>query len=371
VHLLNWAALSLAAFFLPFNVVVALPASQSTSQIIRTLPNDPTLPYNEDSAPIHRANFLEQFFGGGQQPRPQYAPGGGQIRRDLPPPPPPSQRQVSNPVAINGPEAPTEPAIIFSHESMKDPNDWKVKYFDVVVVINKSRTGQNIFVYSKADGEMPSLVMNKVRVSTGRETPELSNIDREAAGLEPAEIAPKTSYFSNTPTGYFTPTRFSIDHVSKDWELANMDHAVFFHPRGIATHGAPSGTEAKLGRPVSGGCVRLKSEDAYHLFWLIRGTGGPVTAAELAGGNFERSAPGPSFANELRAQLANGFSTYERKPNIPVFDRTGKVTFAVDRNGQVLVDSEGQPIPSMREAEARTLIVVENRELLRTSKPRR
>src|SRR5690606_29907508 len=37
----------------------------------------------------------------------------------------------------------------FNDEDLSNPNDWKTKYFDVVVVINKSSTGQFARVYRK------------------------------------------------------------------------------------------------------------------------------------------------------------------------------------------------------------------------------
>ncbi len=281
---------------------------------------------------IHKANFFEDLFGGAEPPPRPAAP------------------------AIRMPRAPKEPVVVFDHASMADPDDWKVKYFDVVIVINKAKSGQTIHVYQKIDDAMPVLVKNGAKVSTGREIPELSNEDRYAAGMAESDHAPKSSYFSNTPTGYWTPIRLSIDHVSGDWEDAAMDHAVFFHPRGIATHRAPVGTEDKLGRRASGACIRMNRADARDLFWLVRRTGGPVTPGEMAGGNFERTAPGPSFAKELAAQRAQGFNTYDVTPEIPDFDRSGNIKMEADG-----------VTPVMRPSLSRTLVVVESRE---TARPR-
>lgn len=388
---LNRAALSVIAAILPLNAMAVLPSGQPVSQTIQMLQADPLLVHTLDISAdeknelmdqvirssqkqntgnnplIHRANFFERFFGGSPQPTPQYGPRGqNPIESQAPAP-----RPAPDARAIKMPQAPTEPAVIFDHESMKDPNDWKVKYFDVVVVINKARSGQTLEAYSRIDGGMPTLVIKKAKISTGREKPELSNEDRAAAGMPWSDHAPRSSYFSNTPTGYFTPIRFSIDHVSQDWEDAAMDHAVFFHPRGIATHRTPFGTEGELGQRASGACIRMFRSEARELFWLIRRTGGPVTDGELAGGNFERSEPGPSFERELKTRVEKGFNTYSENPSIPVFDRNGKITYALGEDGRPLLDTEGHPIPVMRSALARTLIVVENRELARSTTSRR
>jgi|GEM_PF-5666748 len=376
------ALLCLATTALPLNAVALMPinakltqtvhAKKPVSQTLRMLQEDPLLiqsldlsddekrelmleviraseneadhadPQNEGL--IHKANFLEDLFGGfrPQQQQRQYAPN------------PSAPVEIPSP-RISMPRSPEEPAIVFDHESMQDPNDWKVRFFDVVVVINKAVNGQNAYVYQKPDsGGLPVLIMSGAKVSTGRETPELSNEDRVASGRSWSDHAPKTSYFSNTPTGYWTPIRFSIDHVSGDWEDAAMDHAVFFNPRGIATHRAPVGTEGQLGQRASGACVRMSRNNARELFWIIRRTGGPVTAGELAGGGFPRSSPGPSFAREYSARQASpqGFTTYDASPDIPVFDR----------NGNVKLTEDGQNV-LMRKGLARTLIVVENRPL--------
>lgn len=320
----------------------------------------------ESGALIQKANFLDDLFGGGQRapapmPAPQYAP-----RPSAPVP----QSQAIPQRSVKLPSAPSEPAIVFDHDSMKDLNDWKVKYFDVVVVINKAVNGQTAYVYQKNAQGVPELVMS-TKVSTGREGRELSNEDRLALGMNRSGHAPTSSYFSNTPTGYWTPIKFSIDHVSGDWEDAAMDHAVFFNSRGIATHRAPVGTEAQLGHRASGACVRMSRSDARELFWIIRRTGGPVTSAELAGGNFERSSPGPSFKKEYENRLASGFNTYDQLPDIPVFERNGSVKTAVDVEGKPVLTADGQTVPAMRKGLARTLIVVENRPLAGTNPARR
>jgi len=396
---LNKALLCFTAFLMPLNAmaIIVAPLAQrppsAPSQTMQLLAEDPLLIHQLDISEeekeellqqlisqeqeaaaeqiqeenlLHKANFFENLFGGGWRSQndryaPQYSP---QPRRPQPAP--------RGNIVI--PKSPPEPAIVFNHDDMRDPNDWKVKYFDVVVVINKAVNGQNATVYRKTGLDLPMKFKSGLKVSTGREIPELSNDDRSKAGMPLSDHAPTSSYFSNTPTGYFTPFWLHIAHVSGDWEDAAMDHSIFFHPRGIATHRAPVGTEGQLGRRASGACVRMRQGDARELFWLVRGTGGPVTDGELAQRTIhcnkkvgherqyclskDQRRAKPSFKNELKLAEVSGFSPYAEAPQIPEFSR----------EGQLKIGADGQPV--MKQGAFKTLIVVENRPVAKERRSR-
>ncbi len=140
------------------------------------------------------------------------------------------------------------------HESMAQHGiDW-IKEFDVVLVINKARTGptaQRLIAYYK--GQRHGVFV----VSTGRETPENAKSGK--------------SYFSSTPTGWYSPTRLVENHFSTLWQ-AKMDYAVFFNG-GIATHAALPPYFKQLGSRASGGCVRLLPDQARWIFNQISASG--------------------------------------------------------------------------------------------------
>ncbi len=73
-----------------------------------------------------------------------------------------------------------------------------------------------------------------------------------------------------TPIGTFRPRRLERVWYSSIYDRAPMPYSVFFH-RGYAIHGTTE--TAKLGRPVSHGCVRLHPNNARVLFDLIRSYG--------------------------------------------------------------------------------------------------
>lgn len=193
----------------------------------------------------------------------------------------------------------------FNDDDMKNPNDWKVKYFDLVIVINKNARGQYLRAYKKPTkntNALPELVKfgetTFPKVSTGRERAELSNLRRRVCNndwncasmaakmrlsLEPDSHAPTISYFSQTTPGYYTPNWLNIGHVSGQYESSAMDHAVFFN-QGIAMHKVPGGQSGRLGSRASGACVRLAPSVAQEIFWLVRGTGGPITSTEIRQG---------------------------------------------------------------------------------------
>jgi lipoprotein-anchoring transpeptidase ErfK/SrfK len=73
-------------------------------------------------------------------------------------------------------------------------------------------------------------------------------------------------YGFRTPTGTFQPTWMAKMWYSRQYDLAPMPHAIFFH-KGVAIHGTYA-TRA-LGNPASHGCVRLGLAEASALYKLV------------------------------------------------------------------------------------------------------
>lgn len=89
----------------------------------------------------------------------------------------------------------------------------------------------------------------------------------------------RTGHF--TPAGNFRAFRMEKDHFSKEFDDAPMPHSIFFTERGHAIHG--SFETKKLGRPASGGCVRLAPENAKTLFEMVQAEGVLKTKVEVEG----------------------------------------------------------------------------------------
>jgi lipoprotein-anchoring transpeptidase ErfK/SrfK len=85
-----------------------------------------------------------------------------------------------------------------------------------------------------------------------------------------------------TPSGTFTPFRLEKDHFSEEWDDAPMPHSIFFSYEGHAIHGSLH--TARLGSPVSHGCVRLAPENAALLYDLVERTGLNKTRVVIADG---------------------------------------------------------------------------------------
>lgn len=123
--------------------------------------------------------------------------------------------------------------------------------YPVIVYVNKSvrsRMGQRIVVFHEGRQILTD------HVSTGREQFEAER-------------------FSTTPTGFFTPTFLSENHVASKSGIP-MPFSVFFHEN-IALHQAVNDNRGtyQLGRRASAGCVRLSERLAPQLFDLIKETG--------------------------------------------------------------------------------------------------
>lgn len=138
---------------------------------------------------------------------------------------------------------------------------FKDEYLDlakVVVLVNKSKRsedslqGQTVKVY--IDGQF----LHEFDTSTGTE-----KIKKTTSGKK---------YIATTPLGFYRPKRAFKEYQSYTFFGAVMDYAVFFN-RGIAIHSTSKSAYPKLGSRASGGCARLKYEDAQTVNEIIRSTG--------------------------------------------------------------------------------------------------
>lgn len=129
---------------------------------------------------------------------------------------------------------------------------------DIVVVINKGRrsflntTGQTVRIYQNG------VLLHKFNASTGSEKEVVTTSGRK--------------YKATTPTGIYRPKRAYLDYSSRTFFGATMDYAVFF-TGGIAIHATDESAYRRLGRRASGGCIRLKREDARTINEIIRSSG--------------------------------------------------------------------------------------------------
>lgn len=114
-----------------------------------------------------------------------------------------------------------------------------------------TRTAQNMHVYHR-DSSYPLLFSI---ISTGRE----NATEKSTSGKE-------TDSF--TPTGKYSITRMSKDHISNLWDGAPMPYAIFFHG-GIALHGVYDSNYSKLGSRASGGCIRQPIYIAEELWRIV------------------------------------------------------------------------------------------------------
>ncbi len=96
-------------------------------------------------------------------------------------------------------------------------------------------------------------------------TRQLMTVAEHGAELHTWQIS-SARYGYRTPTGTFQPTWMTKMWYSRQYDLAPMPHAIFFH-KGVAIHGTYA-TRA-LGNPASHGCVRLALANAATLFKLV------------------------------------------------------------------------------------------------------
>lgn len=83
-----------------------------------------------------------------------------------------------------------------------------------------------------------------------------------------------------TQTGTFRPSWTAKMWYSRQWDNAPMPHAVFFN-RGTAFHA--TNAVGALGRPASGGCIRLAPRNAETLFNLVHRHGLSSTKVVVQG----------------------------------------------------------------------------------------
>jgi lipoprotein-anchoring transpeptidase ErfK/SrfK len=83
-----------------------------------------------------------------------------------------------------------------------------------------------------------------------------------------------------TPTGTFNVNWTSRMHYSKQYDLAPMPHAVFFH-EGVAVHA--TNAIGNLGQPASHGCVRLHPKNARIFYNLVNDHGMQLTQVVVHG----------------------------------------------------------------------------------------
>lgn len=142
-----------------------------------------------------------------------------------------------------------------------------LKDFRYVIVVNKAERGafaQTMRVYEYG------LLIHQTKVSTGREGLELRRKNKVCTG------APAKSYWSQTPTGFYTPKYLSKDHKSSSWD-SDMPYAIFFDiDNGLALHEVYSKYKGYLGNRASGGCIRQDAETAENLFNRVKETEGAV-----------------------------------------------------------------------------------------------
>lgn len=70
-----------------------------------------------------------------------------------------------------------------------------------------------------------------------------------------------------TPPGNYRPGRLKVSWFSHTYHHSPMPHSIFFDDEGDAIHGTDH--TARLGSPVSHGCVRLDPENAATLFEMV------------------------------------------------------------------------------------------------------
>lgn len=142
-----------------------------------------------------------------------------------------------------------------------------LREFQYVIVVNKAVSGphaQTMRIYENG------YLLHRAAISTGRENFELRRKNKVCAG------APPKSYWSQTPTGFYTPKYLEKDHTSSSWD-SDMPFAIFFDiDNGLALHQAHPHYMDRLGKRASGGCVRQDRNTAEFLFKRVLATEGAL-----------------------------------------------------------------------------------------------
>lgn len=184
----------------------------------------------------------------------------------------------------------------------------------VVIIVNKAKKGthpdaQTMRVY------LDGVFVHAFVVSTGSERRVTTRAGK--------------SYISTTPTGYFRPRRLYRRYFSSLWGGATMHYSVFYIPNsGIALHATTPSHYHELGSRASGGCVRLRPEDAKTVQDLVLETS-KLKDDIFAAGDFAH----PSFLYDEPVRASNG-KRYIRKrykenkwqrPVLGVYRRSGQI----------------------------------------------
>jgi hypothetical protein len=161
--------------------------------------------------------------------------------------------------------------------------DELLSYYETVLYINKAARGKT----ARSTAQTMRISMRSqqfpyrwpAQMDRFENWQEISRF-KVSTGREKAE-----KYFTSTPVGIFNIDRRRVYRMaySKTWDDAPMPFAMFLdvrYPRrksGIAIHAAPDGSEKKLGRRASGGCIRVPKSQAEKLFdWVTTELPGQV-----------------------------------------------------------------------------------------------
>ncbi|MDZ4841476.1 MAG: L,D-transpeptidase family protein [Hyphomicrobium aestuarii] len=141
------------------------------------------------------------------------------------------------------------------------------QYFDLFLYVSKATPdrgewAQRMFVLAKQQDQTYGL-MHHWKVSTGREEA-MPSPTGKMLGTE-------------TPPGMFKLDRGRsyADYTSRQWQ-SPMPFVMFFdwridgRPSGLAIHGTDTEGEKELGTRASHGCIRLSTDNAKTLFYLVR-----------------------------------------------------------------------------------------------------
>ncbi|HEX7675125.1 MAG TPA: L,D-transpeptidase [Bdellovibrio sp.] len=145
----------------------------------------------------------------------------------------------------------TEMHPVISPESIAEHDGIDIyKEYAIVLHINKSALGpgaqhMQVFEGGNQTYDWP--------ISTGREQYEKAKSGRW--------------YWTVTPAGTFSPYKLERDHYSSTWD-AHMEYAAFFIG-GVAVHATTPDHYKQLGQRASGGCVRLRKDNAQVIWEKI------------------------------------------------------------------------------------------------------
>lgn len=149
------------------------------------------------------------------------------------------------------------------------------------IEIDKNPDIQKMKVYKRnPDGSLPKNPLYEWPVSTGANTPAY-NFKNPNFG-----VSCKVTITSPEDQNFIIDARrLKPVHKSTQWSGANMYNSVFFgcepgkedncidsNRSGYAIHGIDPGLEPYLGKPASGGCVRISKENSNTLMSLVQQT---------------------------------------------------------------------------------------------------